>query len=355
MGVQNVRPLVPHEDETVSRRTWQPVDLSDVLNGSWEPPEPVVGQRSDGVGLFYPGKVHTVSSESEAGKTWLLLSACVDELLAGRHVLYLDFEDDEGGVTQRLLGLQVTTDVILERFHYVRPTEALGAGIHLDDLRHVLDAYRPSLTVLDGVTEAMTLHGMDPLSNKDIATFGRMLPRRIADLGPAVVCLDHVVKSGENRGRYALGGVHKLNALDGAAFILENRKPFGIGLTGVSTIRIAKDRPGRLRKHGLPGKEGMVWFGDLKLTSHAEGFLEVEVAAPEERTEQEFRPTQLMGQICAALEKHGPLSAAKIEALVKGRSATIRTARVLLQVEGYVSDGSPHALLKPWADGGRDE
>ncbi|MCL4368328.1 MAG: AAA family ATPase [Actinobacteria bacterium] len=206
-GTQNVRPLVPQEDEPVSRRTWQPVDLSDVLSGSWVPPEPVVGQRSDGVGLFYPGKVHTVSSESEAGKTWLLLSACVDELLAGRHVLYLDFEDDEGGVTQRLLGLQVTADVILERFHYVRPTEALGAGIHLDDLRHLLDAHSPSLAVLDGVTEAMTLHGMDPLSNKDIAMFGRMLPRRIADLGPAVVCLDHVVKSAESRGRYAMGGV----------------------------------------------------------------------------------------------------------------------------------------------------
>lgn len=49
--------------------TWEPVDLADVLDGTWKPPEPTVGRRSDGVGLFYPGKKHTISSESEAGKT----------------------------------------------------------------------------------------------------------------------------------------------------------------------------------------------------------------------------------------------------------------------------------------------
>ena len=55
-------------DEPVFRRSWQPVDLSEVLDGSWQPPEPTVGRRSDGAGLFYPGKVHTLSSESEGGK-----------------------------------------------------------------------------------------------------------------------------------------------------------------------------------------------------------------------------------------------------------------------------------------------
>jgi len=335
-------------------RSWQPVDLSAVLDGSWTPPEAVIGKRADGVGLFYAGKVHTIASESEAGKTWLMLSACIDELLAGNHVVYLDFEDDEGGLVRRLLGLQCRPEVIRERFHYVKPSMALGTGINADDLRGVMAAYKPSLTVIDGVTEAMTMHGMDPLSNKDIATFGRMLPRSLAACGTAVVCLDHVVKSGENRGRYALGGVHKLNGLDGAAFVLQNRKPFGIGLTGISTIFIAKDRPGQLRKNGLPGREGMFWFGDLKLTSHGEDFLEVEVIAPEKREEGEFRPTAIMGLICAALEKHGPLSAAKIEAVVRGKAVTIRQARNLLQIEGFVSDGTPHALLKPWTDGGSE-
>src|SRR4029077_9763785 len=40
-------------------RSWRAVDLEAVLSGHWEAPKPTVGQRSDGVGLFYPGKVHT--------------------------------------------------------------------------------------------------------------------------------------------------------------------------------------------------------------------------------------------------------------------------------------------------------
>ena len=36
----------------------------------------------------------------------------------------------------------------------------------------------------------------------------------------------------EHRGRYAIGGVPQLNGLDGAAYTMEAREPFGIGITG---------------------------------------------------------------------------------------------------------------------------
>lgn len=341
-------------DEPTFKRSWQPVDLTEVLEGRWKPAEPAVGRRADGVGLFYPGKLHTVSSESEGGKTWLMLCAVLEELQAGRHVVYLDFEDDEGGIVGRLLTLGGDALDIAARFHYVRPEDALGTGIHLDDLGSLLGDVRPSLAVIDGVTEAMTMHALSPNDNTDVAKFGRMLPKRLAASGAAAVCLDHVTKSSETRGRYSIGAVHKLNGLDGAAYVLENRTSFGVGLTGKSTIKIAKDRPGQLRRHALPSSGGLHWMGDLVLTSHPEGFAEVEVAAPLEREATEFRPTHLMSRICEVLTEYGPLSSTKIEALVKGKSTAIRTARVLLQVEGYISDGTPHALLKPW-DGGESD
>lgn len=297
------------------KREWLPVDLTAVLEGSWEPPEPTVGRRTDGVGLFYPGKLHTISSESEAGKTWLALSAVVDEVTAGRDVLYLDFEDDEGGVTGRLLTLQISAETIREHFHYVRPSEPIGGGVNVDDLRSTLTSKKPSLVILDGVTEAMTMHGLNPLDNKDIANFGRLLPRRVADFGPAVVCLDHLVKNREGQGRYALGGVHKLNGLDGAAFILENRKPFGIGLTGVTTVKIAKDRPGQLRKHGVRSKDGMFWFADLTLQSHDERWSEVEVVRPEDHGKMQFRPPVMMQRVSDALAEKGPMSGAPARGL----------------------------------------
>lgn len=341
--------------EPVFRRSWKPVDLTEVLEGSWKAAEPTVGRRADGVGLFYPGKVHTVSSESEGGKTWLILAAVLEELRAGNSVVYVDFEDDEGGIVGRLLTLQADRRDLASRFHYVRPMDPLGGGVHLDDLDALMRDVRPTLGVVDGVTEAMTLHGLDTNSNSDAAKFGRMLPRRLAAAGAASVSLDHVTKSTEGRGRYSLGAVHKLNALDGAAYVLENRDSFGVGITGRSTIRIAKDRPGQLRRHALTSSGGMHWFGDMVLTSHNEGFAEIEIAAPVDRADTQFRPTILMGAICEAIEKAGkPLSSTQIEAMVRGKATSIRAARAHLEIEGYISEKTPFSLLKPWDGGGED-
>lgn len=327
-------------------RSWQPVDLGPVLDGTWQPARPAVGARTDGVGLFYPGKVHTVASESEAGKTWFALAAVAVELAAGRTVVYLDFEDDEGGIVGRLRALQVPTAAILERFVYIRPTQPLGTGLHRDDLAAAL-ARRPSLAVVDGVTEAMVMHGLDPLSNKDAATFGRILPRPLAAAGCAVACLDHVTKDREGRGRYAIGAVHKLNALDGAAYVLECRTPLGVGLTGRSTVRLAKDRPGQLRTHGKASTGGLHWFGDLVLTSHAETWVEVEITPPTDKPAS-FRPTVLMSRISEALTEHGELSQRRIRAAVTGKNDAITQALDCLILDGHVSESSPHKLLHPY-------
>ena len=48
------------------------------------------------------------------------------------------------------------------------------------------------------------------------------------------------------------------------------------------------------------------------------------------------------------LAKHGPLPARKIEHLVRGNAATIRQALTFLQVDGDVSNSTPHELLAPF-------
>lgn len=339
----------PFAPAAASRSSWRPVDLSPVLTGEWQPPEPSVGERSDGVGLFYGGKVHTIASESEGGKTWLLLAVVKFEIERGRHVVYLDFEDSEGGIAGRLLALQVDPATIAERFHYLRPSEAIGEGQHVRELADLIAETRPALVVIDGVTEAMVMHGLDPNSNRDAAAFGRILPRRLADLGPAVVCLDHVAKSTENRGRYALGAVHKLNALDGAAFVLDNRTPFGVGITGRSTVRIAKDRPGQLRKHAKPGgRDTLPWFGDLVVTSHHDTWTEATVDAPPADASGDRKPTVLMGRIMAAIEEHGPLSQRRVRAALGGKAQTVTRALDVLILDGHLTESSPHTILKPW-------
>jgi hypothetical protein len=193
----------------------------------------------------------------------------------------------------------------------------------------------------------MVLHGLDPLSNKDAARFGQALPSWIAGAGPAVVSLDHVTKSTEGRGRYAIGAVHKLNGLNGAAYTLESRIAFGIGLKVKSTIRISKGRPGQLRRHGLPHASGMHWFGDLVLDSHDETFAELEITAPSAR-DTNWRPTELMHRISDALNKHGDLSQGRLIAAVTGKTEAIRAALDYMILDGYVTEKTPHQLLKPY-------
>lgn len=340
--------------EEPADRTWRPADLSDVLDGTWEPPEPTVGRRSDGVGLFYLGKQHTVASESEGGKTWHLLVAARDEIDRENHVVYVDFEDDRGPVVGRLLALGVNPERVRQYFHYLRPESPLTVPVNQADLDEMMSACSPTLAAVDGVTEAMTMHGLNPLDNHDAAKFGRMLPRRLAKWGAATVSLDHVTKSSDTRGRYSIGAVHKLNGLDGAAYVLENRQPFGVDIEGRSTIRIAKDRPGQLRKHALPAANGLPWFADLVLDSTmGGGHTEATVMAPDSGAAGKPRPTRMMRRVSEELAKHpNGLPQRVIQDVVTGGTDTIRKALSHLIAEGYVTGKTPHVSLKPFTDEG---
>lgn len=349
---------LPQEDEPERRRTWRPVDLTAVLDGTYEPVKPTVGARNDGVGMFYPGRLHTAAGESEALKTWFALHACAHELSVGKAVVYLDFEDDEGGVVGRLLAIGAQPEDIRSRFAYIRPEDSLNAFDNRQDLADVLGDLGPTLAVLDGVTEAMALHGLELKDNTDIAKFGKMLPRWIADHGPATVALDHVVKDREGRGRYAIGGVHKLNGLNGAAYVLENRSTFGVGRTGKSTVYIAKDRPAQLRRHAAPSNGGLDWFADLVLESHSEKCVTSSLFAPVlEREKTALRPTHLMAKVSVALASApSGLSKNAIEGAVGGKRDVTRLALELLVGEGYVKAEKQgqtlvHTLVKPFEEG----
>jgi hypothetical protein len=115
-----------------------------------------------------------------------------------------------------------------------------------------------TLVIIDGVTEAMAAHGLNPLDNADAATFSHRLPVPFAVAGATVLMIDHVTKAAEGRGRYALGAQHKLAAVDGAAYTIDLLRPFGHGLRGLAKISIAKDRPGRVREHSPRGCAGML-------------------------------------------------------------------------------------------------
>ena len=108
----------PRPDEGTTPSSWQPIDLVARAARAPEPPEIV--------GLLYPGSNHLVSGESEALKTWLALIAAVDELAAGRGVLWVDGDDvGAGALLERLRLLGAEDEAIRGRFAYVLPEEPL--------------------------------------------------------------------------------------------------------------------------------------------------------------------------------------------------------------------------------------
>lgn len=249
-------PEPPPDALPAERVTWASVDISAFARGEYAPPEADLLARSDGVCLFYPGATHSVHGESESGKSFVAQIAAAEQMIAGHRVLYVDFESDAGSVVGRMLTLGVPPDTLIELFDYRQPERSPSAASELaawvDMLRQT---YR--LAVIDGVTDALGVFGLGSGSvtkdNDAITDWMRQFPRLLAArTGAAVVMIDHVVKNGETRGRFAIGGQAKMAGLTGAAYSAKMTKTLGIGLVGEVTLWIGKDRPGGVRMHGGP-------------------------------------------------------------------------------------------------------
>ena len=308
--------------------SWLPVDLTDALAGL-DTPAPELWQRTDGTGLLYRGRVHWFHGESESCKSWAAQHAVAQVLGADGHVLYIDFEDDERGVVARLLAMSVPADAIAKRFTYLRPDEPLmdrrgrTTSGGLDFLR-VIDgdlALGPwDLAVVDGVTEAMTVEGLALTDNADIATWLRRVPSRLASAGASTVAIDHVTKGREDRGRYAIGGQHKLAGVTGAAYAFTAHRPFARArgresVTGTVSVDVVKDRPGHVRGRALGGRIAV-----LELTSWPDGGVSAALAPADAETAD----LGLAVAILAHLELYDGASMRNIEDGVPGKAITVR-------------------------------
>ena len=195
-----VPPLIPLEIDRVSvvGATWQPINLGPFMDGTHVRPQATIGiARTDDVRLLYPGKEHAVIGEMESGKSWLALGCVVPELLAGRRVVYVHFEEaDPSDTVERLQLLGVPDEAILERFAFVGPNEPVDTHA----LAALLDP-APSLVVLDGVNEAMSVRTMGIRDEDGAAAFRRRIVKPCTAVGAATLACDHVVKDRERRGR----------------------------------------------------------------------------------------------------------------------------------------------------------
>jgi hypothetical protein len=336
-------PVVPAAG-SVRGETWRPVDLGPYLRGEVKRPEPSVGlARADGLRLLYPGKEHTVIGEMESGKSWYAAASVAAELTKRNRALYVHFEEaDPTDTIERLQALGVPDTVIADRFVFVGPNEPVDAASLA-----VLLTPAPSLVILDGVNECMSLHGQKIREEDGAAAFRRLLVKPCTATGAAVLSADHVVKDRERRGRDPLGSIHKGNGLTGSLILLENAAPFGRGERGCSHVFVTKDRPGHLRRHGkpstLPGKTymGTLIVDDTRTWTNYTDCLNLAFIEPADKPDPDTEPVASQAQ-----HDDDQVFGVVAAILAKGTVPNVRSVRATCSTNSVGKDRVDNALAR---------
>ena len=236
--------------------------MSLVVNGELIRAEASIGWRADDVPMLYAGKEHSIYAETESGKTWMEALLTKQALERGMSVAVIDFEEgDQGEWGNRLLAMGLEGRLMTaESFRYATPSSADATLALVNDLL----TYPPDLVIYEGVSSAFGLFGLKIEDNNSAVEYRARLIKPLLDNGVATLSSDHVTKSAEGRGRYAIGGVAKLNMVNGVAYTLEAYISIVKGQEGCSLIYVTKDRPGSVKPAGTAtGVPGKTRFGSM--------------------------------------------------------------------------------------------
>lgn len=319
--------------------SWLPKPLN--FDNTDEEPKPEFLPREDGKHLFYRGKVNGLVGESESGKSWIAQFAVQQALAIGQRVIYLDFEDTARGILNRLKALGASKDQ-MENFLYAQPDERLDKNASVA-IYGSLVSFKPDLIILDGVNAAMSLLGLDINSNNDATQFSQSILRPLKSQGACVITIDHVPKSKDNRGNYAIGAQAKRADIDGCAISVAVVAPFGRGQNGELKMTVTKDRPGHVRAISLGAKA----VGIAHLRSNGADKVRIIIEGLREKNGG-FRPTHLMEKVSKLLEgATTPITKSAVMKGVEGKADSIQIACQVLVDDGFVSisNGARNALL----------
>ena len=290
-----VSTLPPEERNPMEERisSWAAVDVEPYLSGQVVMPEPSVLRREDGKGLLYPGRVNMIYGKSESAKSWLALYTCVQEMGHGDRVMYLDLEDEPAGTLARVRALGGSDEDIKNQFRYVHPEGPLAAmqryrfGSSVTDegrqaeavFMSLLDAFDPTLIVVDGMTVLYGLHGHD--TNEATATdvITSWLKSLCRGGRTTTIVIDHTGKGG-GEGSSPIGAHHKVAMVQGAALRADAINRPMPGQVGNINLVVFKDRPGAVRAVSTTGGKEQV-AAEVEMDSRDEGVTRVRVKAPD--------------------------------------------------------------------------
>lgn len=315
---------------------WRPADLTRYLDPNWAPDPPTLLARDDGACLYYRRNVNWLHGASGEGKTWVALVAVAQELMAGRDVVWVHYEDPEADkITHRLILLGVPAQVILDRFHVcVVGSASMVDGIPM--LRAVITFYAADLVVIDSIGEAIGSDGIAVKDDEKFVAWIHQTCRVLAADGSTVLGIDHL-PMGEPGRLDPVGSFRKKAATTGSMFLAESPKAPTKGKAGYIKLTCAKDRSGAWTK------------GDVAAIIHMDpkpdGGIQVTVTAPRAATgDQAGEPAEIVlaRHAVRTVVKYGrPLSRTELAASmigVKGRTTAKRQGIDFALLQGWLKE-----------------
>ncbi len=247
--------------------SWTRVDFRPILAGNIERTMPTVLRRDDGEHLFYERRVNGLHADSGIGKSMLCAFGAAQELNAGHHVAWVDFEDpDSSAIVERLRMFDVDDDTIAERLHYYAPREPFSDAA-VAALVCAITEHGITKVVVDSVGEAFGLEGIDENKDVEVAPWLRRVARVLADAGPAVELVDHSTKAADNP-LHPSGSKRKRAAITGASYLVEAVRPLTREDGGTLRLICAKDRYGNYRRGDIVATFEVTAYRDGGSTAH---------------------------------------------------------------------------------------
>jgi hypothetical protein len=229
----------PPDEARTTSEAWDDVDLGELLIHE---PEPI--PRFGKGGLIYEGSLVWFYGDPSSGKSVLCYGWALDVIRDGGHVLLVDEETNVRDVAAKFRALGLLPEQ-RDRLHYLQP-----AGRNLlreaERFRQKVEQTQAQLVIVDSASLHLTLAGKKENDNGEVADFiaNALLPVARMEHQPAVVVIDHVVKSDEGR-KWARGAGSKISAAD-TAFGIEVKTPFSKNQSGTLLVICHKDRFGEM-------------------------------------------------------------------------------------------------------------
>ena len=196
--------------------------------------------REDGETLIYESVANTIFGEPSSGKSWIALMAVIQQLRAGRRVIWWDNEDRAVTLAKRLQLLRATDLIGIETLAFRTGAMHLSETAMAEALAFLDGGNGPGLVVLDSATAFNC-----PKDGADVHPWMTGHIKPWVDAGHTSLNLDHVPKQRKDRPLGAVGSFEKLSIIRGAALFAHGTAWNG-QQGGAIHLTVHKDAGGQL-------------------------------------------------------------------------------------------------------------